>query len=51
MSITTLNFESIRHEQWDFYKSEEEGNTGFFYSRSNEQTIKLWTDTLQLAPR
>jgi hypothetical protein len=44
---TILNL--LRHEQWDFLKSEEEGNTGFYYVRSNWRTIQLWKDTMSLA--
>lgn len=40
-----------RSEGWDFHKSEEEGNTGFYFVRSNDKTIKLWKDAVQLAPR
>lgn len=28
-------------DAWDFYKTEEEGNTGFYFIRSNERTIRL----------
>jgi len=37
-------------EQWDFFKSDEEGNTGFYYARSNPRTLKLWKDALALSP-
>lgn len=46
-TYTIINL--LRHEQWDFVKSEEEGNTGFFYVRSNWRTIKLWKDTMSTA--
>ena len=38
-------------EVWDFFKSEEEGNTGFYYARTNERTLKLWKDALALSPK
>lgn len=38
-------------EQWDFFKSDEEGNTGFYYARSNPRTLKLWKDALALSPQ
>jgi hypothetical protein len=40
-----------RAYDWDFYKSEEEGNTGFYFVRSNSRTIKLWKDALATAPK
>ena len=29
-------------DDWDFHKSEVEGNTGFYYARSNTRTESLW---------
>jgi hypothetical protein len=46
-SYTILNL--LRHEKWNFMKSEEEGNTGFYYVRSNWRTIQLWKDTMLTA--
>ena len=40
-----------QHEVWDFFKSDEEGNTGFYYARTNEKTLKLWKDALALSPK
>lgn len=36
---------------WDFYKSEEEGNTGFYYARSNSKTLSLFNESLAAAPK
>jgi hypothetical protein len=35
---------------WNFFKSEEEGNTGFYFVRSNDRTIKLFSQVLKNAP-
>ena len=35
-----------RFKEWNFFKSEEEGNTGFYHVRSNPKTIKLWADVV-----
>jgi len=29
---------------WDFYKSRNEGNTGFYFVRSNPKVFKLWDE-------
>lgn len=40
------------NEYWDFfYKSKLEGNTGFYFVRSNNQTIKLWHDAFLAAAK
>lgn len=37
---------------WDFRRSnKEEGNTGFYFVRSNERTIKLWKDAYEAVPK
>ena len=38
-------------DNWDFYKTVEEGNTGFYYVRSNSKTIKLFNDVKLEAPK
>jgi hypothetical protein len=38
-------------KDWDFYKTTEEGNTGLYFVRSNERTIRLFTDLNDLAPK
>jgi hypothetical protein len=34
-----------------FFKSKNEGNTGFYYVRSNNNTLKLWNDAFNEAPK
>lgn len=42
----------IRDKYWDFfYRSRIEGNTGFYFVKSNERTIKLWADAFAAAPK
>jgi hypothetical protein len=38
-------------DTWDFHKSKIEGNTGFYFVRSNNNTIKLWADAYAAAPK
>ncbi len=40
-----------RGEPWDFHKSKIEGNTGFYFVRSNNNTIKLWAHAFEAAPK
>lgn len=41
-----------RDKYWDFfYRSKYEGNTGFYFVRSNEKTMKLWADAYAAAPK
>ncbi len=40
-----------RGESWDFHKSKVEGNTGFYFVRSNPNTIKLWAHAFEAAPK
>eukprot|EP00607_Mallomonas_marina_P003391 CAMPEP_0182432378 /NCGR_PEP_ID=MMETSP1167-20130531/55903_1 /TAXON_ID=2988 /ORGANISM="Mallomonas Sp, Strain CCMP3275" /LENGTH=215 /DNA_ID=CAMNT_0024619811 /DNA_START=172 /DNA_END=819 /DNA_ORIENTATION=- len=35
-----------RGDEWRFRTTPDEGNTGFYYVRSNERTIKLWHHAL-----
>ena len=49
LPITTIGAEK---NTWDFRKSnKEEGNTGFYYVKSNERTIKLWEDAYKAVPK
>ena len=41
----------FREEWWDLQKSKEEGNTGFYFVRSNKRTIKLWADAFAAVPK
>lgn len=43
----------MNRNRWDnFFTSQKlEGNTGFYYVRSNEKTIKLWADAFAAAPK
>lgn len=50
--VHSLNAFCKVNEFWDFfYKSKLEGNTGFYFVRSNNQTIKLWLDAFNAAPK
>jgi hypothetical protein len=42
---------TYRGEAWDFHKSKVEGNTGFYFVRSNNNTVKLWADAFAAAPK
>jgi hypothetical protein len=42
---------SARGQSWDFHHSKVEGNTGFYFVRSNNNTIKLWSAAFVAAPR
>ena len=57
--LTTLSFffffdfakAGTTNNSWDFVTSEGvEGNTGFYYARSNERTVKLWYDAFSAVP-
>lgn len=41
----------IRKEHWDFRKSKEEGNTGYYFVKSNNKTIKLWQAAFEAVPK
>ena len=43
-----LNFRS--EPAWDFYKTEQEGNTGFYLLRSNSRSITLMEMVIRKAP-
>lgn len=49
--VHSLNWICPHSDKWDFYKSEEEGNTGFYFVRANEKTIKLWRHSINIAPQ
>ena len=38
-------------EKWDFHKSKVEGNTGFYFVRSNNNTVQLWANAYAAAPK
>jgi len=38
-------------DEWNFYYSEEEGNTGFYFVRSSPRTIKLFQAAIADAPK
>lgn len=40
-----------RKEIWDFRQSKEEGNTGLYFVRSNNRTIKMWADAFAAVPK
>eukprot|EP01032_Pedospumella_encystans_P035608 gene35608-40279_t len=47
----SLNYMCTVGETWDFHKSKIEGNTGFYFVRSNNNTVKLWADAFAAAPK
>lgn len=49
--VHSLNYMCTVGETWDFHKSKIEGNTGFYFVRSNNNTIKLWADAFAAAPK
>ena len=40
--VHSVNVKCPKSDVWDFKTSEDEGNTGFYFVRSNAKTIKLW---------
>ncbi len=49
--VHSLNYMCKLNEPWDFRRSKIEGNTGFYFVRSNTNTIKLWSDAFAAAPK
>eukprot|EP01034_Spumella_vulgaris_P021696 gene21696-27746_t len=49
--VHSLNSMCKINEPWNFHKSKIEGNTGFYFVRSNRNTIKLWADAFAAAPK
>jgi Nucleotide-diphospho-sugar transferase len=49
--VHSLNAWCQEKETWDFRRSKEEGNTGFYFVRSNNRTIKLWADAYAAMPK
>lgn len=49
--VHSLNAICTIQDTWDFRRSKEEGNTGFYYVRSNNRTTKLWADAFEAAPK
>lgn len=41
----------FRGDKFDLFKSKVEGNTGFYFVRSTNETIKLWADAFAAAPK
>lgn len=44
--IHSLNMICPRGRLWDFHATEEEGNTGFYFVRSNNRTIQLFNNSI-----
>lgn len=51
INVCVFSSRWCRGETWDFHKSKIEGNTGFYFVRSNNNTIKLWADAFAAAPK
>ena len=49
--VHSLNAICTKEDTWDFRKSKEEGNTGFYFVRSSPRTIKLWADAFAAVPK
>lgn len=49
--IHSLNMICPRGRLWDFRTTEEEGNTGFYFVRSNPRTIKLFSNSIAAVSR
>jgi Nucleotide-diphospho-sugar transferase len=49
--VHSLNACCREKQTWDFRRSKEEGNTGFYFVRSNNRTIKLWADAYAAVPK
>eukprot|EP01041_Mallomonas_annulata_P008705 gene8705-17988_t len=47
--IFSLNKPCAERERWDFRKSWEEGNTGFYFARSNQKVLKVWQEYFKTA--
>lgn len=45
------HFSFTRINKWDFRRSKVEGNTGFYFVRSTENTIKLWEEAYEASMR
>eukprot|EP01036_Dinobryon_divergens_P028204 gene28204-37108_t len=49
--VHSLNYWCNVGEKWDFHKSKVEGNTGFYFVRSNNNTVQLWANAYAAAPK
>ena len=49
--VHSLNAICTAANTWDFRRSREEGNTGFYFVRSSNRTIALWRDAFEAVPR
>eukprot|EP01035_Chromulina_nebulosa_P018740 gene18740-24505_t len=45
--VHSLNSVCVKDDTWNFYRNREEGNTGFYFARSNNNTIKLWESAIK----
>jgi len=43
--VHSVNSKCPQSDAWDFRRSDDEGNTGFYYVRSTPQTIKVFSDS------
>lgn len=48
--VHSLNAICTATNTWDFRRSREEGNTGFYFVRSSNRTISLWRDAFEAVP-
>ena len=48
--VHSLNAICTQSNTWDFRRSKEEGNTGFYYVKSSNRTIALWKDAFEAVP-
>jgi hypothetical protein len=50
--VHSLNYWcTLGEKPFNFYKSRLEGNTGFYFVRSNNNTVKLWQAAYEAAPK
>lgn len=49
--VHSLNAICTQKDTWDFRRSREEGNTGFYYVKSSNRTIALWRDAFEAVPK
>lgn len=49
--VHSLNAICTAANTWDFRRSREEGNTGFYYVKSSNRTVDLWRDAFEAVPK
>jgi hypothetical protein len=49
--VHSLNYWCEHQDNWDFRRSRVEGNTGFYFVRSNNKTIRLWEEAYEASMR